>query len=103
MTRARNGLVIVDVTTMNYRAALQLAEKSEHAGMFYSDCPVSGMPFRAENGTLTTMFGGSTEMFAGLRPYLDIMGEFIVHCGEVGMGQLAQLREREFCAAHPRA
>ncbi len=103
VTKARNGLVIVDVTTMNYRAALQLAEKSEHAGMFYSDCPVSGMPFRAENGTLTTMFGGSTEMFAGLRPYLDIMGEFIVHCGEVGMGQLAQLREREFCAAHPRA
>jgi 3-hydroxyisobutyrate dehydrogenase-like beta-hydroxyacid dehydrogenase len=88
LMKARNGLVIVDTTTMNYRAALQLAEKSENAGLYYTDCPVSGMPFRAENGTLTMMFGGSTEMFANMRPYLDVMGEFIVHCGEVGMGQL---------------
>jgi 3-hydroxyisobutyrate dehydrogenase-like beta-hydroxyacid dehydrogenase len=88
LMKARNGLVIVDTTTMNYRSALQIAEKSEQAGMSYSDCPVSGMPFRAENGTLTMMFGGGTDMFANMRPYLDVMGEFIVHCGEVGMGQL---------------
>lgn len=88
VANARSDLVIVDTTTMNYRAAVQLAEKSVKAGLSYSDCPVSGMPFRAENGTLTMMFGGSSEMFAGLRSYLDIMGEFIVHCGEVGMGQL---------------
>lgn len=88
VTRARTGLVIVDTTTMNYRAALRLAEESENAGMPYSDCPISGMPFRAENGTLTMMFGGSGEKFADVRSYLDIMGEFIVHCGDVGMGQL---------------
>jgi 3-hydroxyisobutyrate dehydrogenase-like beta-hydroxyacid dehydrogenase len=88
LMKAQNGLVIIDTTTLNYRAALRLAEKSEQAGRSYSDCPVSGMPFRAENGTLTMMFGGSTEVFATMRPYLDVMGEFIVHCGEVGMGQL---------------
>ena len=88
VTKAGNDLVIVDTTTMNYGAALQLAEKSEKAGWSYSDCPISGMPFRAENGTLTMMFGGSSERFDEARPYLDIMGEFIVHCGEVGMGQL---------------
>ncbi len=88
VANARSDLVIVDTTTMNYRAALQIAEKSEKAGLSYSDCPVSGMPFRAENGTLTMMFGGSSEMFTDLRPYLDITGEFIIHCGEVGMGQL---------------
>jgi len=88
VANARSDLVIVDTTTMNYRAAVGLAKKSEKAGLSYSDCPVSGMPFRAENGTLTMMFGGSTEMFANMRPYLDVMGEFIVHCGEAGMGQL---------------
>ena len=86
--KARDGLIVVDTTTMNYGAALQLAEKSEKAGLYYTDCPVSGMPFRAEIGTLTMMFGGSTEMFASMRPYLDVMGEFIIHCGEAGMGQL---------------
>lgn len=88
VTEVGNGLVISDTTTMNHGAALQLAEKSEKAGWSYSDCPISGMPFRAENGTLTMMFGGSSERFDEARPYLDIMGEFIVHCGEIGMGQL---------------
>ena len=27
-------------------------------------------------------------MFDEARPYLDIMGQFVVHCGDVGMGQL---------------
>jgi len=88
VTTAADGLVIVDTTTMNYGAALRLAEKSQQAGLHYSDCPISGMPFRAEDGTLTMMFGGRGEMFTDARPYLDIMGKFIVHCGEVGMGQL---------------
>ena len=88
VTKAADGLVIVDTTTMNYGAALQLAENSRQAGLNYSDCPISGMPFRAENGTLTMMFGGSDAAFSDARPYLDIMGEFIVHCGAVGMGQL---------------
>jgi 3-hydroxyisobutyrate dehydrogenase-like beta-hydroxyacid dehydrogenase len=85
---SRDGLVIVDTTTMNHGAALELAGKCGKAGIPYWDCPISGMPFRAENGTLTMMFGGSGEAFEAARPLLEIMGEFIVHCGEVGSGQL---------------
>ena len=80
--------IVVDTTTMNHGAALRLSQQSRSAGLAYSDCPISGMPFRAEDGTLTMMFGGTQEMFALAKPYLDIMGEFIVHCGDVGMGQL---------------
>jgi 3-hydroxyisobutyrate dehydrogenase-like beta-hydroxyacid dehydrogenase len=88
VTMASKKLTIVDTTTMNQGAALALARRCEDAGMSYSDCPISGMPFRAANGTLTMMFGGSAAVFAHMRPYFDIMGEFIVHCGDVGMGQL---------------
>ncbi len=88
MTGMSKKPAVIDTTTMNHGAALRIAERCEKAGLSYSDCPISGMPFRAENGTLTMMFGGSSEMFAEARPYLDIMGEFIVYCGEVGMGQL---------------
>ena len=86
----RNGRTpaVVDTTTMNHGAALRLAERAERAGLAYADCPVSGMPFRAENGTLTMMFGGSEALFARARPYLDAMGEFVVHCGAAGAGQL---------------
>ena len=86
----RNGRTpaVVDTTTMNHGAALRLAERAAGAGLAYADCPVSGMPFRAENGTLTMMFGGSEALFARAKPYLDVMGEFVVHCGAVGTGQL---------------
>ena len=82
------GLAVVDTTTMNRGAALQLAARAERAGLGYCDCPISGLPVRADNGTLTMMFGGDPTVFGDVKPYLDIMGEFVVHCGEVGAGQL---------------
>ena len=85
---ADRGLAVVDTTTMNRGAAVRLAERAEAGGLSYSDCPVSGLPIRAENGTLTMMFGGQNERFTEIKPYLDIMGEFVVHCGDVGQGQL---------------
>ncbi len=87
---ARGGAApaVVDATTMNHRAALRLGRRAREAGLAYADCPVSGMPRRAEQGTLTMMFGGSAELFARSKPHLDVMGEFVVHCGGVGMGQL---------------
>ena len=88
VTTGKTGLPVIDTTTMNHGAALRLWKRAQEEGFSYSDCPISGMPFRAADGTLTMMFGGSQEMFADARPYLDIMGEFIVHCGDIGMGQL---------------
>lgn len=88
VANAKEGLPVVDTTTMNHGAALRLAERSRGAGLNYADCPISGMPFRAEDGTLTMMFGGTDEQFLEAKPFLNIMGEFIVHCGDVGMGQL---------------
>ena len=79
---------VVDATTMNHRAARRLAQRAGDAGLAYGDCPVSGMPLRAAQGTLTMMFGGARELFALSEPYLRVMGEFIFHCGGVGMGQL---------------
>ena len=88
VTTGKTGLPVIDTTTMNHGAALRLWKRAQEEGFSYNDCPISGMPFRAADGTLTMMFGGHQEMFADARPYLDIMGEFIVHCGDVGMGQL---------------
>ena len=85
---AGKATAVVDTTTMNHRAAGRLAQRAREAGVAYADCPVSGMPLRAEQGTLTMMFGGAAELFALSKPYLDVMGEFVVHCGDVGMGQL---------------
>ena len=79
---------VVDTTTMNHQAARRLGQRAREARTAYADCPVSGMPLRAERGTLTMMFGGAAELFTLSKPYLDVMGEHVVHCGDVGMGQL---------------
>ena len=34
------------------------------------------------------MFGANEWAFERIRPYLDVMGEFIVYCGECGTGQM---------------
>ena len=69
--------IVVDTTTMNRGAAVRLAKRAEEVGLSYSDCPVSGLPLRAENGTLTMMFGGQAERFTEVKPYLDIMGQLM--------------------------
>lgn len=37
------------------------------------------------------MVGGSAQHFAALKPVLEIMSRNIVHCGEVGTGQIAKI------------
>lgn len=84
---AKDGLTIVDLTTLHRSDALDIAEEAAKAGIAYWDCPISGMPFRAENGTLTVMFGGTQEAFATAKPYLEYFGEDVIHSGPLGSGQ----------------
>ena len=49
-----------------------------------------GVP-AAQDGTLAIMVGGSDQVFARIKPYLDCMGTEISHCGDVGTGQVLKL------------
>ncbi|RMS35690.1 3-hydroxyisobutyrate dehydrogenase [Pseudomonas coronafaciens pv. garcae] len=40
---------------------------------------------------MTFMVGGSVQHFATLKPVLALMGRNIVHCGDVGTGQIAKI------------
>lgn len=86
-SEGRTGLTIVDTTTLERGDALAIAEEAAQAGIAYWDCPVSGMPFRAHDGTLTVMFGGTDEAFEAARPYLEGFGKDIIHGGPLGCGQ----------------
>lgn len=88
MAGAHETLQVVDASTLDYYATLSIAQRVVEAGVPYSDCPVSGMPKKASAGTLTMMFGGTETAYEAAKPYLDIMGETIIHCGAVGTGQM---------------
>lgn len=84
---ARDGLTIIDTTTLDRSDAIAIGGELEAHDIAYWDCPVSGAPPRAESGTLTVMFGGTAEAFAAAKPYLDTFGDDVVHTGPLGCGQ----------------
>ena len=49
------------------------------------------MEARARDATLTIMCGGDAETFGKVEPYLDCMGNNVLHMGAVGSGQLTKL------------
>ena len=82
------NLSIIDTSTIDRTEAISIHNQLANQGITYADCPISGLPFRAADGTLTLMFGGSRELFDATKRELDAMGEFIVYCGESGAGQM---------------
>ena len=84
---AREGLTIIDTTTLDRTDVIAFGAELADAGIGYWDCPVSGAPHRAQSGTLTVMFGGTKDAFDAAKPYLDTFGEDVVHTGPLGCGQ----------------
>tara|TARA_R110001592_G_scaffold155195_2_gene384888 strand:+ start:7195 stop:8115 length:921 start_codon:yes stop_codon:yes gene_type:complete len=84
---ARNGITVLDATTMKRPDALAIAEDAAAKGITYFDCPISGLPRRAADGTLTIMFGGTKEGYDAALPFLKACGEEIIHSGPLGAGQ----------------
>lgn len=85
------GSTVVDTSTVDYRQTLEIASELAARGIRFMDAPVSGMPSRAADGTLTIMCGGSDAVFADVRPYLQSMATTIQHMGDAGNGQLTKL------------
>jgi len=87
LEKERRGLIILDASTLDRSAARDFSLRCESLGATYCDCPVSGLPARAANGTLTVMFGGPKETFDRVHPLLDATAQSLIYCGDVGSGQ----------------
>lgn len=87
----RSGVPIVDCSTIDPASARRLAQMAQAQGNEMADAPVSGGTGGAAAGTLTFMVGASEALFARIQPVLQDMGRRIVHCGDVGHGQVAKV------------
>ncbi|PBP92582.1 3-hydroxyisobutyrate dehydrogenase [Pseudomonas congelans] len=85
------GVPAVDCSTIDPQTIRDIAALAAQQGVVLGDAPVSGGTGGAQVGTLTFMVGGSAGHFAVLKPVLEQMGRNIVHCGEVGTGQIAKI------------
>ena len=88
---ARNGLIVVDHSTISPSATKEMAQALAEKGTVLLDAPISGGDVGAKNATLSIMVGGDESAFKTVEPLLRLMGKTITHCGPSGAGQLTKL------------
>jgi len=70
-------------------------------GVHMVDCPVSGGPKGAENGTCATMLGGNKNLCESLREFLlKTFSGKSVYCGPIGSGMAVKAINNTMNMAH---
>ena len=85
------GSIIIDMSTINPIITRKVAAAAAEKGIQMLDAPVSGGVPKAIDGTLTIIVGGKKEIFEECKSILQIMGENIIHAGDIGMGEVVKL------------
>ena len=86
LANAKQGALVMDMSTIDPLATDRLAERCAAAGMSFVDAPVGRLAWHADRGESLFMVGASDEDFRRVRPLLEAMGTTIHHCGGVGAG-----------------
>ena len=85
------GGIVVDHTTASATIAREIHAAAADRSAGFLDAPVSGGQAGAENGQLTVMVGGDTDVFERAAPVIDCFAKAITHIGPTGSGQLAKM------------
>jgi 2-hydroxy-3-oxopropionate reductase len=87
---AKEGSLIVDMSTSSPVLARELARTARERGASMLDAPVSGGDVGAIEGTLSIMVGGEEQDFARAKPLFEVMGGTVTHVGPSGAGQVVK-------------
>ena len=94
----RAGSIVVDTCTIGPEAAAENAAVLEAAGIDYLDSPVSGLKFRAEEGTLASMTAGAAPAVERARPLIEGYSRVLYHVGtDAGQGQRMKVVNNALC------
>jgi 3-hydroxyisobutyrate dehydrogenase-like beta-hydroxyacid dehydrogenase len=88
---AREGLLIVDMSSIDPNSARDFARRAHERGLRWVDAPLSGGAPGAAAGTLSLMLGGTEADVARARSVLDHLATAVTHLGDHGAGQLVKL------------
>lgn len=87
----RKGAIVLDCSSINPIASREIYAELQKMDVEMLDCPVSGGEPKAIDGTLAFMVGGKREIFDQCRCILEKMGSSVVHCGDIGAGNVTKL------------
>lgn len=82
---------IVDMSTSQPDLMVKLNVDIKKKKSFFADAPIGKTRQAAIDGTLAIMVGSDLDTFKHLLPIFNLMGEDIMHCGDVGSGQLTKI------------
>jgi 3-hydroxyisobutyrate dehydrogenase-like beta-hydroxyacid dehydrogenase len=85
------GAVLVDLSTAPVDLTRELGARFADRGIAYADAPVARTRLAAERGELSVMVGADGPTFARIEPYLRCFASDVLHCGDIGAGQVCKL------------
>jgi 3-hydroxyisobutyrate dehydrogenase len=88
LVQSTGAETVIDLSTTGVEITRSLAAQ---VGMAWLDCPVSGGPQAAEEGSLTLMAGGPPDLFERVRPVLDELAGNLTLMGPLGAGQITKI------------
>jgi len=97
---ATAGAVFVDMTTIHPSVARRVGIALKKQGVGFLDAPVTGMEFRAKDGTLSILVGGEKADLEKARDVLSVLGSKITYFGPQGAGQTAKACNQILCAVN---
>jgi len=97
---ATAGAVFVDMTTIHPSVARRVGIALKKQGVGFLDAPVTGMEFRAKDGTLSILVGGEKADLEKARDVLSVLGTKITYFGPQGAGQTAKACTQILCAVN---
>ncbi|HZE98943.1 MAG TPA: NAD(P)-dependent oxidoreductase [Planctomycetota bacterium] len=97
---AAPGSVVVDMTTIHPSVARKVGTVLREKKIGFLDSPVTGMEFRAKDGTLSLLVGGEKADLERVRDVLSILGNRITYFGPQGSGQTAKACNQILCAVN---
>ena len=87
LNSAREGKIVIDMTSSSPELAVKIYDQAKENGVASLDAPVSGGDLGATNATLSIMVGGDENIFNKVLPIFKAMGKNIVFQGKAGAGQ----------------
>ena len=91
LTGAKEGSIVVDMTTSDPTLAKRIYREAKARNVYSIDAPVSGGDVGAREARLSIMVGGDQVIAEHLTPLFRLMGNSISYMGPAGAGQNTKL------------
>ena len=91
LSGAPPGTVCFDLSTTDPDTIRRIADAARAKSVTLLDAPVSGGTIGAEKATLSILVGGDRAAFDRHKPLLDLIGDKVIYCGELGAGAVCKI------------